>query len=402
MKFITTALTGMGLSAVATAALAQADWNYGQKSGPDFEPAFENQTRAPKLATEADVATEVFADGLVHPWGIAELPQDAGLLVTERPGRLRHVSEDGTLSDPIGGVPDVLARGQGGLLDVALGPDFAQDRRVYLTYAKPLGGGMSATAAGYGTLSEDLASLEDFQDIFVQDPPSPTTKHYGSRILFDGEGHAFITTGEHSSMEERVYAQDLDKTYGKVIRVTLDGETPSDNPFVGQSGAVDTIWSYGHRNIQGATFRDGTLWTIEHGPRGGDELNRPEAGKNYGWPVVSYGRQYAGPRIGSGEARAPEFEEPVYYWDPVIAPGGMTVYEGDAFPEWQGDILATGLVSGSLSRLEIEDGRVVGEGRIGDLGRLRDVEVLDDGTILVATDFDDGRLVRLAPRAMVN
>lgn len=372
-------------------------FEYGERNVPEFEPAFENQTRASIVTSDVELELEEFASGLTHPWAIEELPGDAGYLVTERSGALRHVTEDGVISDPIAGVPEVLAEEQGGLLDVKMGPSYDEDRVIYLTYSKPLGDGMSATAAGRGTLSEDMTSLEDLTEIFAQEPPSPTPMHYGSRIVFDGEGHAFVTTGEHFTDEERQYAQDLDKTYGKVVRINLDGSTPEDNPFVDQDGAIDTIWAYGLRNVQSAVWHDGTLWTVDHGPAGGDELNRIEAGLNYGWPEVSYGEQYGGGPVGRGEPRGEGFEEPVYYWDPVIAPGDMAVYEGDIFSEWQGDILIGGLVAGGLVRLVMEDGQVTGEERLlSEIGRTREVEVLEDGALMLATDDANGRLYRVS------
>ncbi|WP_179379410.1 PQQ-dependent sugar dehydrogenase [Jannaschia marina] len=384
------------LLALPSAVLAQG-FEYGERN-TDFPPAFPEQTRAPLATSDVTLQTEVLADGLDHPWGIATLPGDAGWLVTERAGRLRHLAADGTLSDPIEGVPEVLPQGQGGLLDVALAPDFAESGLVLLTYAKPVEGG-SVTAAARAVLSEDRTALSDVTDIFVQDPPSPTAKHYGSRILELPDGTWAVTSGEHSSDAERPFAQDLDKTYGKVIRVNLDGTVPEDNPFVGQEGAVDTIWSYGHRNIQGAAMdADGTLWTIEHGPKGGDELNAPEAGLNYGWPVISYGKRYRGGAIGSGEAVAEGMEQPVYFWDPVIAPGGMAFHAGETFGDWNGDALIASLRPGGVVRLKLEDGRVVGEERLlMELGRVRDIEVLEDGSFLVLTDRDNGAVIHVTP-----
>lgn len=360
----------------------------------EFEPAFPEQFRAPAVSADVELASETFAGPLEHPWGIAALP-DGGYLVTERPGRLRHIASDGTLSAPIDGVPDVVAQRQGGLLDVAVGPDFATDRTVFLTYAKPVDGG-SATAAARAVLSDDMTALEDLRDIFVQAPASSAPMHFGSRIVFDGAGHAIVTTGEHSTERYRVYAQDLDKTYGKTIRIGLDGSVPQDNPFAGRDDADPAIWSLGHRNIQAAALDgDGRLWTIEHGPRGGDELNRPEAGRNYGWPEVSYGENYDGSPIGTGEASAEGFEEPVYFWDPVIAPSGMAFYSGEMFPEWEGDILAGSLYPGGLVRLVLDGDRVKGEERLmRDAGRIRDVEVLGDGALLLLTDEPDGAVLR--------
>lgn len=359
----------------------------------DFVPAFEGQTRAPALPDTA-IQTEQFVWGLQSPWGIAALP-DGAFLVTERPGRMRMIVE-GALSDPIAGLPEVAAIRQGGLLDVAVRPDFADTRQVWWTYAKEVDGGY-VTAAATGVLSDDGTQMGEVQDIFVQDPPSPTPMHFGSRIVFGDEGLAYITTGEHSTARERVLAQDNSTTYGKVIRVTPMGEVPEGNPFV-DGGGVDTIWSYGHRNIQGAAIApDGTLWTIEHGPRGGDELNRPEAGLNYGWPVISYGINYSGSDVGEGIAVQEGMEQPVYYWDPVIAPGGMQFYGGDLF-DWQGDLLISGLNPGALVRLRLEDGRVVGEEHLlRDVGRIRDVEVIDDGSVLVLIDAGNGGILRLTP-----
>ena len=389
-------------AAVAMPAFAQDPVVQGGENVPGNTPAFPEQTDAPAMASEFGLITETVTGGLERPWGIAVLPDDAGYLVTERPGRLRHVGADGTLSDPISGVPDVLAEEQGGLLDVALAPDFAQSRVIYLTYAKPLDGG-SATAATRAVLSEDLGRLTDLQDIFVQTPASPTPLHYGSRVLIAPDGHVFVTTGEHYTVAERALAQELDTTYGRVVRVTPEGEVPADNPFVDRSGATAESWTLGQRNIQGAAIRPGTgqLWTIEHGPAGGDELNLIAPGENYGWPVVTYGENYDGTPVGTGEARhAPEFTEPVYYWDPVIAPAGMTFYDGDLFADWQDNVLASGLVAGGLVRLGLDGDRVVGEERVlPSLGRVRDVTVDADGTVLVVTDAVDGALIRISPDA---
>lgn len=363
----------------------------------DFAPAFAEQTRAPALTATA-VAAAPFATGLENPWGIAPLP-GGRWIVTERVGRMRVIGADGSLSDPVEGLPPVATEGQGGLLDVATGADFARDRQVWWAYAKPVAGGF-VTAAARGVLSADETLLTDVVDVFVQSPVSPTPMHYGSRIVFDTEGHVFITTGEHSSPSERVLAQDIATTFGKVIRLTADGGIPGDNPFVGRDG-IDTIWSLGHRNMQGAAIDPvtGHLWTVEHGPAGGDELNRPDAGANHGWPVVSYGVNYNRSPVGSGEPRAPGFVEPVYYWDPVIAPGGMVFYQGDMFPDWNGDLLIASLNPGALVRLRMEGGVVRGEERLlTDLGRIRDVEIMPDGSVLVLIDDSDGGIWRVTPQ----
>ena len=367
----------------------------------DFTPAFPEQTRAPALDSEATFAVEAIAEGLDRPWGIAVLP-DGAILVTERPGRLRAVVDGALRATPVAGLPEVLAERQGGLLDVAAGPDFAEDRLVYWTYAKPTGGGTSATAAARGRLAEDFSEVTEVEEIFVQQPPSASAMHFGSRLAFDGAGHVFITTGERSAAADRWRAQDLDATWGKVIRLGLDGALPADNPFAGEGAAAASVWSYGHRNIQSAAVEPGTgaLWIGEHGPRGGDELNRIEAGANYGWPLVSYGVNYDGSPVGDGASGADGVVEPRYYWDPVIAPGGMTFYDGAAFPEWRGDLLIAGLVAGAIVRLAIEGETVVGEERLlTGQGRIRDLAVDAEGAVLAVTDDRNGALLRLTPTA---
>ncbi len=358
----------------------------------DFAPAFENQTRAPALP-ETSVRTEVFATGLDSPWGIDALPSGQ-FLVTEIGGNMRLINADGSVSRPLSGIPQVTMQGQGGLLDVNVSPDFSNDRTVFWTYAKSVRGG-TVTAAARGTLTEE-GRFTDVTDIFVQDPPVRGGRHFGSRVVPMPDGTVFVTTGDRGEGDSGELVQDVTSTVGKVIRVNRDGSVPQDNPFVGRDGD-DLIWSLGHRNAQGAAIGpDGALWTVEHGPRGGDELNRPEAGVNYGWPVVSYGINYRGSDVGEGFARADGFAEPVYYWDPVIAPSGMTFYDGSYVP-WQGDLLIASLNPGGLVRLKLENGRVVGEERIlTGLGRLRDVEVLPDGSVLVIRDAGDA--MRIIPQ----
>jgi glucose/arabinose dehydrogenase len=348
---------------------------------------------------KANIRVQTFTEGLSHPWGLAFLP-DGRLLVTEREGNLYVVSKDGALSQPLGGVPEVDARGQGGLLDVAIDPDFASNRLVYLSYAEP-GDGGNSTAVARGVLNEDATALSDVQVIFSQKPKLPSTKHFGSRLVFDNAGHLFITLGERSDEEFRVQAQDLGSHLGKVIRIRPDGSVPEDNPFVGQAGALPEIWSYGHRNSQGATLHPetGVLWMSEHGPKGGDEINVPEAGKNYGWPIVSHGVNYDGTPVGSGEKSGPGFEDPLYQWTPVIAASGMMFYTGEAFPEWRGSLFNGGLVAQALVRLELDGARVTHEERIlGDLGqRIRAVKQGPDGALYVITDEDDGQILRVSP-----
>lgn len=368
-------------------------------NGRNQAPAFEGQTRAPSVRTEIALAHTVAASGLSHPWGMALLP-DGRWLVTERPGRLRIVTAEGQVSEPVQGLPAVDARGQGGLLDVALSPGFAQDRLIYWTYAEPRQGG-NATSVARGRLSEDGARVEGVQVIFRALPAYDGDKHFGSVLAFAPDGKLFVTLGERSDRPIRPQAQQLDSHMGKVVRINADGSIPQDNPFVGRQGALPEIWSLGHRNVQGAAIGpDGALWTIEHGARGGDELNRPEAGKNYGWPIATYGVEYSGQAIGEGATTHEGTEQPVYYWDPVIAPGGAVFYDGALFPGWRGDLLVAALREKHIARLVLRDGRVVGEERLlTDLGeRIRDVAVGPDGAVWAITDEDNGKLVRLAPR----
>jgi aldose sugar dehydrogenase len=359
------------------------------------------QAQAPRSPTPASangaLRVETVARGLEHPWGLVFLP-DGRLLVTERPGRLRSVDQDGRLSAPFADVPPVQTRGQGGLLDVALDPRFAENRLVYLAYAEPGEGRTAGTAVARGRLGE--GRLEDVRVIYQQQPKVEGANHFGSRLIFARDGTLFVTQGER--FDYRDQAQDLSSGLGKLVRINPDGSVPRDNPFVGRAGARPEIWSYGHRNIQSAGLHPhtGQLWTVEHGARGGDELNRPEAGKNYGWPVISYGVHYSGAKIGEGPAK-PGMEQPVYYWDPVIAPSGMTFYTGEAFPGWQGSLLIGSLRPGLLVRLTLADGQVTGEERyLGDLGeRIRDVRQGPDGRLYLLTDSRDGRILRVLPVA---
>jgi aldose sugar dehydrogenase len=359
-------------------------------------PAGAQAPRSPTPApVDAPFRVVTVARGLEHPWGFAFLP-DGSLLVTERPGRLRIVARDGRLSAPLQGVPAVFARGQGGLLDVTLHPRFADSRLVFLSYAEPGPQGTAGTAVARGRLGE--TGLDDVRVIYRQEPKVTATLHFGSRLVFAPDGTLFVTQGERYS--ERAQAQDLSSLIGKIIRINDDGSVPPDNPFVGRAGARPEIWSYGHRNIQSAALqpRTGRLWTVEHGARGGDELNHPEAGKNYGWPVITYGVDYSGFRIGEGTARA-GMEQPVYYWDPVIAPSGMTFYTGDAFPHWKNSVFIGSLKPGLLVRVALDGDRVAREERyVRDLDdRIRDVRQGPDGLLYLLTDRSDGRILRLEP-----
>ncbi|HEY6363337.1 MAG TPA: PQQ-dependent sugar dehydrogenase [Candidatus Binatia bacterium] len=358
------------------------------------------QAQAPRSPTPASVKgvvdVQTIAKGFEHPWSLAFLP-DKRMLVTERPGRLRVVEPDGRVSEPLTGVPQVYASGQGGLLDVALSPAFDKDRLVYLSFAES-GEGGAGTAVAYGRLSE--RGLENTQVIWRQQPKVSGSNHWGSRIVFRPDGTLFVTLGERFYHSER--AQDLSATIGKVVRINPDGSAPPDNPFVNRAGVRPEIWSYGHRNVQAAALHPetGQLWTVEHGARGGDELNHPEAGKNYGWPVISYGTHYSFLKIGEGTAK-PGMEQPVYYWDPVIAPSGMVVYTGDLFAGWKNNFLVGSLTPGGLVRLVMKDGKVAQEERyLGDLReRIRDVRQASDGSLYLLTDARNGQILRIIPAA---
>ncbi len=333
------------------------------------------------------------AGGLEHPWAVAFLP-GGGMLVTERPGRLRLVGADGQVGEPIAGVPEVYASGQGGLLDVALDPGFAENRRIYLSYSEP-GEGGAGTAVARGRLGE--GRLEEVTVIFRQRPKVGGGNHFGSRLVFAPDGMLFVTLGERTQQDR---AQSLADHLGTVVRIAPDGSVPPDNPFVGRQGALPEIWSYGHRNVQGAALHPetGRLWTVEHGPRGGDELNLPAPGRNHGWPVIGYGRHYSGARIGEG-TRKEGMEQPVHYWDPSIATSGLAFYTGDRMPAWRGSLFVGALAARLLSRLELDGSRVVREERLfEDFGRrIRDVRQGPDGKLYLLTDESDGELLRVDP-----
>ena len=356
------------------------------------------QTRAPlpKEQTAQRTVVETVAQGLAHPWGMQFLP-DGRMLVTERPGRLRVVGVDGKISAPVAGLPQVFASGQGGLLDVVLDPNFAQSRVIYWSYAEARGAGTAGTAVARGTLSltAEGGRLDDVRVIFRQEPGTGGGNHFGSRLAFARDGHLFVTLGERF---QRDTAQDLSKHYGKVVRIKPDGSVPSDNPFVGRSGARPEIWSYGHRNPQSAAVHPGSgkLWTVEHGARGGDEINIPQAGKNYGWPVITYGIDYSGARVGEGTTKA-GMEQPIYYWDPSIAPSGMAFYTSDRIPAWTGNVFVGALAAAHVSRLVLDGERVIGEEKLlADLGeRIRDVRAGPDGALYVLTDHPEGRVLRV-------
>jgi glucose/arabinose dehydrogenase len=338
------------------------------------------------------VAT-VLADGLEHPWALSILP-DGRFLVTERPGRLRIIA-DGVVGDPIEGVPDVVAQGQGGLLDVELAPDFAQTGQLYLSFSEPGQGGTGTAVMAAKLETEDNGGqLVDQAVIFRMNNFDGSTRHFGSRIVIGNDGNLFVALGERGNGAR---AQDPLDLAGGVVRIAPDGSVPADNPKI--EGWAPEFWSIGHRNPQGATLResDGALFAVEHGARGGDELNLVEAGKNYGWPEIAYGTNYDGSPIGVGQAQ-PGLEQPIYYWDPSISPSGLDFYEGEMFADWQGDLVLGGLSGTVLVRLDMEGDEVAGEERLfaGTLGRIRDVTAGPDGALYLITDAGNGQLIRVA------
>jgi glucose/arabinose dehydrogenase len=367
------------------------------------QPAFAGQTRAPqqKLGVAFDVQT--YASGLTTPWGMTFLP-DGRLLVTEKAGALRIVAKDGKLSAPISGAPTVDARGQGGLLDVALSPQFATDGLVYLSYAEPGEGAANGTAVARGKLVEaaDGGRLEGLTVIYRQTPKMESTLHFGSRLVFAPDGNLFVTQGDRSIIPGRMQAQKMDSLIGKLVRIKPDGSVPADNPFVGKAGVAPQIWSYGHRSMQAAAINPATgkLWTAEYGAKGGDELNHPEAGKDYGWPTITYGTEYSGAIIGEGLTQKAGMEQPLYYWDPTIGPSGMAFYTADLFPAWKGSLFIGSHRPSFLNRLTLDGDKVVGEERLleGFGAQVRDVKVGPDGALFLLDD-KGGRVLRLAPKA---
>ncbi len=373
-------------------------------NAPNQKPAIPGQTRAPERKSGVAFEVVTVAGGLQNPWGLTFLPGDK-LLVTEKPGRLRIVGADGKLSEPVAGLPPVDARRQGGLLDVALDPAFASNRLIYWSYAEPREGGVNNTAVARGRLVEEGAPrVENVQVIFHQVPTLDSQLHFGGRLVFGRDGTLFITLGERSVTEGRMQAQRLDGLLGKIVRLNSDGTIPKDNPFVGKEGARPEIWSLGHRNVQAATLNPATgeLWEVEHGTRGGDEINIARKGKDYGWPTIAYGIEYQGAPI-TGDITAKDgMEQPLYYWDPVIAPSGMVFYTGSLFPEWKGNLFIGGLASTNLVRLTINGERVVDEERLlTDLQpnreRIRDVRQGPDGALYLLTDSGSGRILKLVP-----
>jgi aldose sugar dehydrogenase len=345
------------------------------------------------------VAVTTFAHGLELPWALAFLP-DSRMLVTERPGRMRIVGNDGKLSPPLAGVPKVFAVNQGGLLDVVLDRGYAQNNTIYFCYAEPANGGARTALARARLLDEGNPRLDDVKVIFRQDGPLSQGGHFGCRIVQTPDSNLFLAMGEHQARSTRDEAQNLANHLGKIIRIRPDGSVPPDNPFVGKPGARPEIWSYGHRNPQGLALHptSGALWEHEHGPRGGDEINLPQAGKNYGWPVIGYGIDYSGARIHEGTHKD-GMEQPIHYWVPSIAPSGMAFYTGALFPAWRGNLFVGALAGQMLVRLELDGAKVVKEERLlQNLNeRIRDVRAGPDGALYLLNDNSNGRILRVAP-----
>ncbi|MBS3047796.1 PQQ-dependent sugar dehydrogenase [Enterobacter mori] len=351
------------------------------------------------LAAPDAVKVEVLQNRLDHPWSLAFLPDNKGVLITLRGGQLKRWQAGKGLSDPIVGVPRVWANGQGGLLDVVLAPDFEQSRRIWLSYAEVGNDGKAGTAVGYGRLSDDLSRIEAFQVVFRQMPKLSTGNHFGGRLVFDDKGYLFIALGENN---QRPTAQDLDKLQGKVVRLTEDGKVPPDNPFVNTSGARPEIWSYGIRNPQGMAMNpwSDTVWLNEHGPRGGDEINIPEKGKNYGWPLTTHGINYSGLKIPEAKGEHAEgTEKPLFVWKVSPAVSGMAFYNSDVFPQWKNKLFIGALKEKDVIVLSVDGNKVTEDGRIlGDKNRrIRDVRVGPDGYLYVLTDETDGQLLKVSP-----
>jgi glucose/arabinose dehydrogenase len=396
----------LGVASAASAQQAPVDPR--PANDPNQKPALAGQTDAPEKKSGVVFDVVTVAEGLQNPWGMAFLP-GGKMLVTERPGRLRVLSADGKLSSPVTGLPPVDARGQGGLLDVALDPAFAKNNVIYWSYAEPAAEqGVNNTAVAKGTFVDDAAAprVDNVQVIYHQRPTLRSTLHFGSRLVFGRDGTLFITQGDRSITEGRMQAQKLESGLGKIVRINTDGSIPKDNPFVGKDGVLPEIWSYGHRNIQSATLHPttGELWEIEHGTRGGDEINISRGGKDYGWPTIAYGIEYQGGAITGGIQQQAGMEQPIYYWDPVIGPSGMAFYTGNLFPQWKGNLFVGGHQTQDLVRLTLDGDKIVGEERLlKDLQpkpeRIRDVRTGPDGALYVLTDTGaNSRLLKLVPK----
>ena len=382
-------------AAMADSAYSPVETN---KPNTEYEPAFKGQTRIAGVKTTTPYDGKVLSEDLNKPWGIANLP-DGRLLITEKGGTMRIATNTGTVSAPITGLPAVNSGGQGGLLGVTVDPAFASNRMVYWVFSENTSGG-TLTSVAKGSLSADEKKIENATVIYRATPAYNGTLHYGGRILFDKAGNLFVSTGERSDKVTRPQAQDLKSGLGKVVRITTDGKPASGNPYLDNANARPEIYSYGHRNVQGLAFHPetGGLWEGEFGPRGGDEINLVQAGKNYGWPTITYGLEYSGEKIGGAITQQQGMEQPVYYWDPVVSPSGMTFYSGDAIPEWKNNLFVSALSGSHIVRLVIKNNKVTGEERLlADQGqRFRAIIQGTDGALYAVTD--GGSLYRVAKK----
>ncbi len=371
-----------------------------EPNSPQFKPAFEGQTRVAGVKTKTELDIKILTDGLVNPWGIANLP-DGRLLITEKAGTMRIATPAGQLSAPITGLPAVNSEGQGGLLGVNIDPEFLKNRMVYWSFSENQPEG-TLTAVAKGRLADNEKTIENATVIYRALPAFKSTLHYGSRVLIDKEGNLVVSTGERSNLQSRPQALQLNSALGKIIRITKDGKPAPGNPFLNDPNAKPEIYSYGHRNVQGLAWHPvtGDLWENEFGPRGGDEVNLIKPGKNYGWPTITYGIEYSGKIIGDGITQKEGLEQPVYYWDPVVSPSGMTFYSGNLIPEWKNNLFI-GCLSGShILRLVIENHKVKGEERLlaNEGQRFRDIIQGNDGALYAVCDGKNGRLYRIGKK----
>jgi aldose sugar dehydrogenase len=366
-----------------------------KKGNTDYKPAFESQTRIARVKTTTPYEFAILDSTLNRPWGISALP-DGRFLITEKEGTMRIVSATGGAGALLSGIPKANSEGQGGLLGICIDPSFEQNRMVYWAFSEPMPQG-NVTAVAKGKLSSDEKSMQDVKVIYRATPAYKGTLHYGGRVLFSKDGHLYLSTGERSDLETRPQAQDIKSGLGKIIRITTDGRPVAGNPFEGNSNARPELYSYGHRNVQGIAFHPETndLWETEFGPRGGDELNRVEAGKNYGWPVITYGIEYGGEKIGDSIQQKQGMEQPIYYWDPVISPSGITFYNSDVIAEWKNNLFISCLSGMHICRIVIKDNKVVGEERLlaDEEQRFRDITQGKDGALYAITD--QGRLYKI-------
>ncbi len=366
-----------------------------EKPNTDYVPAFAGQTRIAAVKSQTPYEGKILTNDLKKPWGIVSLP-DGRLLITEKEGTMRMATSSGTLSDAITGIPKVNSDGQGGLLGLTVDPDFSTNRMVYWVFSEKRPDG-NLTAVAKGKLSADEKKIEGATVIYRAMPAYDGDKHYGGRILVDKDGNLFVSTGERSDLETRPQAQFLNSALGKIVRITKDGKPAGGNPFIGKADDKPEIYSYGHRNVQGLAFHPttGDLWENEFGPKGGDEVNIIKAGKNYGWPIITYGIEYKGEKIGEGIQQKEGLEQPVYYWDPVVSASGMTFYSSDLIPEWKNNLFLACLSAKHVDRLVIENNKVVGEERLleSEKQRFRDITQGKDGALYAITD--EGRLYRI-------